>query len=89
MQLLREPRACLSKWASRREFLRIGGLGTVGLTLSERLRADGKARHHPIGLERSFGKANSCILLFMFGGPSQHETFDHKPLAPDGIRGFA
>jgi hypothetical protein len=29
----------------------------------------------------------SCIQLFMWGGPSQHETFDLKPNAPEGIRG--
>ena len=29
----------------------------------------------------------SCIRLFMWGGPSQHETFDLKPNAPEGIRG--
>src|SRR5262249_45283082 len=33
------------------------------------------------------GKARSCIQLFMWGGPSQHETFDLKPNAPAGIRG--
>jgi hypothetical protein len=78
----------VSQWASRREFLRISGLGTVGLALPESSRAGGKkVQDQPIGLKRSFGKAKSCILLFMFGGPSQHETFDPKPLAPEGIRG--
>src|SRR5262249_54285346 len=32
-------------------------------------------------------KAKSCIFLYMYGGPSQLETFDLKPEAPDGIRG--
>lgn len=34
-----------------------------------------------------FGKAKSCIILFLAGGPPQHETFDPKPEAPDTIRG--
>ena len=33
------------------------------------------------------GTAKACILLYMTGGPAQHETFDPKPDAPDGIRG--
>ncbi len=34
-----------------------------------------------------FGKAKRCILLFMWGGPSQLDTFDLKPDAPAEIRG--
>ena len=34
-----------------------------------------------------FGQAKSCILLFMYGSPSQLETFDPKPDAPVEIRG--
>ena len=32
-------------------------------------------------------KARSVVFIFQSGGPSQHETFDPKPDAPDGIRG--
>ena len=63
---------------SRREFLRAGGLGLAGLTLPSLLSARA-AGARP--------KAKSVIQLFMWGGPSQHETFDLKPNAPDGIRG--
>src|SRR5215218_5115128 len=34
-----------------------------------------------------FGKAKRCIFLFMWGGPSQLDTFDMKPAAPDNVRG--
>src|SRR5277367_1290908 len=34
-----------------------------------------------------FGQAKSCILLYLFGSPSQHDTFDPKPDAPEDIRG--
>ena len=63
---------------TRREVLRVGGLGLAGLTLPNLL----KARASP-----SRARAKSCIQLFMWGGPSQHETFDLKPHAPDGVRG--
>lgn len=63
---------------SRRDFLRVGGLSVVGLSLSER-----KALAR---LRESSGPRN-CILVLMTGGPSQFETFDPKPDAPSDIRG--
>jgi len=33
------------------------------------------------------GSADSCIYLFLWGGPPQHDTFDLKPDAPAEIRG--
>jgi hypothetical protein len=68
---------------TRRELLRIGGLGLgglAGLGLPELLRGRG-ARPAP------GGPARSCIQLFLWGGPSQLETFDLKPNAPSGVRG--
>src|SRR5437773_11325278 len=35
----------------------------------------------------SFGKAKSCVVLFLMGAPPQHSTWDPKPNAPAGIRG--
>ncbi len=70
--------------ASRRELLQAGGLGFLGLGLSDLYRAEAS----PITQEeRGFGKAKACILLFLFGSPPQHETFDPKPLAPAEIQG--
>jgi len=65
---------------SRREFLRIGGLAAGGLSLPTLLASQAGAA------QNSRGKAKACIQLFMWGGPSQLETFDLKPHAPDGIR---
>ncbi len=62
---------------SRRQFLRVGGLSAFGLTLSSYLRASDAKPQTP----------KSCILLWMQGGPSHHETFDPKPDAPAEIRG--
>src|SRR4051794_11068328 len=67
---------------NRREFLRIGAIGTFGLSLPGLLRSQAlaAARGTP-------AKDVSCILLWMMGGPSHHETFDPKPDAADNIRG--
>ena len=62
---------------SRRQFLRVGGLAAFGLTLADYLRAK----------ESAAKKDVRCILLWMQGGPSHHETFDPKPDAPAEIRG--
>jgi Protein of unknown function (DUF1501) len=35
-----------------------------------------------------FGRAKACIFMFMWGGPSQLDTFDPKPDAPAEIRGL-
>ena len=35
----------------------------------------------------SFGRARSCIVLFLMGGPPQHSTWDPKPDAPAQVRG--
>ncbi len=70
---------------SRREVLRVGGLGLGGLTLPGLLAA---AQAGPQATrEATFGKAKNVIFLFLAGGPPQHETFDPKPDAPVEIRG--
>src|SRR5579871_154823 len=69
---------------TRREWLRIGGLSALGLSLPDLLRGQ-TASAAPAG--SSFGKAKSCIVLFYLGGPPQHETWDPKDDAPSGIRG--
>jgi hypothetical protein len=62
---------------TRREFLRVGGLGVVGLSLAEQT-----------GLARTaFTGHRRAIFILMAGGPSQLETFDPKPDAPSSIRG--
>ena len=72
---------------SRRTFLQMGGLGTVGLALPELFRARAQAA----GIEpaaQGIGRARACILLFMGGGPPQMDTFDLKPDAPAETRGI-
>lgn len=64
---------------SRRDFLRVGGLGVVGLSVAEQAALASRRR-------RSSDR-RSCILILMTGGPSQLETFDPRPQAPVEIRG--
>ena len=70
---------------SRRDFLTLGSVG-LGLTLADALRLRG-ASPSTVRSERGFGKARACILLFPYGSPPQHETFDPKPDAPVEVRG--
>ncbi len=65
--------------ASRRDFLRIGGLALGGLTMPQLLRAEGQA-----GKKRSH---KAVIMVFLAGGPPHQDMFDLKPEAPAGIRG--
>jgi uncharacterized protein (DUF1501 family) len=68
-----------SRPLSRRDFLKAGtvGAGTAGLTLTG---LDLRGAPTP-------AKNKNCIILFLVGGPSQLETFDPKPDAPENIRG--
>src|SRR5438105_3129811 len=69
---------------SRRSFLRVGGLATLGLSLPGFLRLQAQAA----AATPTAGKKNiNCILMWMQGGPSHHETFDPKPDAPAEVRG--
>src|SRR5581483_7012147 len=62
----------------RRDFLQAGALSLFGLGLPEVLRAA------PTAGKR---RAKACILLFMWGGPAQQDTWDMKPEAPVDYRG--
>src|SRR3989442_1155910 len=81
---------------TRREWLRVGGLSVLGLSLADLLKAQAAplvptASPSPLakGLDGSltFGRAKNVIFLWLQGGPPQHETFDPKPDAPLEIRG--
>ena len=65
---------------TRRDFLHAGSLTALGLSLPglHALEAQGAV---------SSKKDMNCILLFLVGGPSQLDTWDMKPNAPEEIRG--
>ena len=66
---------------TRRDFLQVGTLGAVGLSLPELLAA--KAQ----GAVAKDHDERSVIMIFNLGAPSQLDTFDMKPDAPAEIRG--
>ncbi len=75
---------------TRREWLQIGGLSAFGLGLSDLSHASPSQAATDVrlaGAESQFGRAKACIVLFMLGGPPQHETWDPKPQAPQEVRG--
>ena len=65
--------------STRRDWLRQAGFGAFSLSLPGLLHAVDSARPTPT--------ARSCVLFLLHGGPSQLDTWDMKPDAPDIIRG--
>jgi hypothetical protein len=70
---------------TRRDWLRVGGLGVGGLMLPTVLR--GQAQPRPPAHVGSFGRAKSCIVVFLFGAPAHQDIWDLKPDAPSQYRG--
>ena len=70
----------------RREVLRLGSLGLLGLGWPEFVRPGSEARAWGGG-GPSFGRARSCLVLWVKGGPSQLDMVDLKPDAPAEVRG--
>lgn len=75
----------LNEGLSRRELLQIGGLGALSSGLSDLFGNTHQAT--PAAPPSLFGKAKACILLYKYGSPAQHETFDPKPDASAEVRG--
>jgi len=85
MLLIRGSAADLRRGWSRRDCLRVGLGGTLGLFGSPFLGGlPVKAADRRTG---SYGQARSCILIYLFGGPSHIDIWDMKPAAPPEIRG--
>src|SRR3989440_3399555 len=67
---------------SRRDFIRVGSLTPLGLSLGGLLASEKLAAAAPKG-----PRAKSVILVYLGGGLSHHDSFDPKPDAPEEIRG--
>lgn len=74
---------------SRRELLRVGGAGLLGLNLGMILQGQAHAAQAGAALagRAGFGSAKNFIFIFLQGGPSHLDIWDPKPDAPDNIRG--
>src|SRR5947207_4453707 len=66
---------------TRRDFLQVGALGAIGLTLSK------FAALQAMGAVSKGNDEKAVILIFNLGAPSQLDTWDMKPNAPAEIRG--
>jgi hypothetical protein len=69
----------------RRDFIKVGAAGLLGLSLPEFLRLEASAKSSDS--ETGKGKAKSVILVWLGGGPATIDMWDLKPEAPEGIRG--
>src|SRR6185436_12191225 len=72
---------CGGSHLKRREFLQIGALAAIGLSLPQYLAAKEAGAVQPGNDEKS------CIMIFNLGGPSHVDLWDMKPDAPSEIRG--
>jgi hypothetical protein len=83
---MRPPRRpvepCRGPSPNRRDLLRAGVIGSLGLTLDDFLRLRAAAADDP-----GSPRARACILVWQAGGPSHLDTFDPKPDAPADVRG--
>ncbi len=66
---------------TRRQLMRVGALSAFGLSMPGLLKA------HADDKTPAPKQEMACILLWMGGGPSQIDTFDPKPNAPQEVRG--
>jgi uncharacterized protein DUF1501 len=74
---------------TRRDILRVGGSGMLGLSLGSLLRlqaasAAAVTTGKPTG--PAFGKAKSMIMVYLQGGPSHLDLWDPKHDVPDNVR---
>jgi hypothetical protein len=79
--LIGQGKAQTCSGVTRRDFLQVGTLGALGLSLPQWLQAKEAGFVDPKDDHRS------CILIFNLGAPSQLDTFDMKPDAPAEVRG--
>ncbi len=76
LRLLGNPKR-LCNGTTRRDLLQIGGLGAFGLALHN-IPASSQTQAAMTDGGPKFGQAKSCILIYKYGSPPQHETFDPK-----------
>ncbi|HEY7311085.1 MAG TPA: DUF1501 domain-containing protein [Gemmataceae bacterium] len=80
--IFRDERGGGNQGWSRRELLRVGGLSLLGLSSGDlaQLRAS-------VPGDSASRRGQSCVFLFLFGGPSHIDLWDMKPAAPAEVRG--
>src|SRR6516225_12009927 len=75
---------------TRRDILRVGGSGLLGLSLGSmlQLQAASAAAPDSAGLARrpGWGRAKSIIMVYLQGGPSHLDLWDPKDNVPDNVK---
>jgi len=69
---------------TRRDILRIGGSGLLGLSLGGAMKLQALA--NPSAGGRGWGKAKSVIMIYLQGGPSHIDLWDPKDNVPDNVK---
>src|SRR5580704_10867854 len=72
---------------TRRDILRVGGSGLLGLSLGSMLELQAvSAQGAETGRGPGWGKAKSIIMVYLQGGPSHLDLWDPKENVPDNVR---
>lgn len=71
---------------SRRDFLRVGGAGMIGMSLNNILAAQSASANSGLVGSPGWGKAKNMIMIYLQGGPSHLDLWDPKENVPDNIR---
>lgn len=79
LKLMGKGRAHTCNGVTRRDFMQVGTLGAIGLSLPQLLAAEDQLK--------AKDDDRAAIMIFNLGAPSQLDTFDMKPDAPAEIRG--
>ncbi|MFM7603891.1 MAG: DUF1501 domain-containing protein, partial [Prosthecobacter sp.] len=72
--------------STRRDILRVGGAGIMGLTLNNVLRGQAMAANSPNAGRAGWGKAKHVLMIYLQGGPSHLDLWDPKENVPDKVR---
>jgi hypothetical protein len=71
---------------SRRDVLRVGGSGVLGVSLGSMLQMQAASAAEGAGGGAGWGKAKSIILVYLQGGPSHLDLWDPKENVPDNVK---
>ena len=72
---------------SRRDVLRVGGSGLLGLSLGNMLKLQAHANDAQVISAPGWGKAKSVIMVYLQGGPSHLDLWDPKENLPENVKG--